>query len=95
MYAAFDAALSGMCCLLFRVLCFVTKSFVYNISMDKGLCAGGVFVPLACLDVGCVRMSVCIYADVLKIAALKGSYDGLFRIFFGDWCSMYVLMSLP
>ena len=42
---------------------------------------GGCFVPLACLDVGCVRMSVCIDAGVLKMAALEGSYDGLFIIF--------------
>jgi hypothetical protein len=73
---------------------FLQKSFVYSISMDKDLCVAGVFVPLACLDMGCVRMSVCIDADVLKMAALKGSYDGLFMIF-GDWCRMYVLMSLP
>ena len=48
--------------------------------MDKSLCVGGVFVPLACQDMGCVRMSVYIDADVLKMAALKGSYDGLFRV---------------
>ena len=49
--------------------------------MYKGLCVGGV-VPLVRLDVGCVLVSVYIDADDLEIAALMGSYDGFFRIFF-------------
>ena len=37
-------------------------------------------MPRVYMDVGYVRMSVCVNAGVLKMAALRGSYDGLFMI---------------
>ena len=62
-----------------RVLWFVTKSFVYNVSKDKGLSVGGLFVPRVCQDVGYVQMGVCLSVGVLKMVDLRGSYGGLFR----------------
>ena len=58
---------------------FITKSFVYNASKDKGMGMGGLFVPLVCQDVEYVRMSVCLSVGVLKVVDLRGSYGGLFR----------------
>ena len=37
-------------------------------------------MPLVWLDVECVRLSVCIDAGVLKMAAHMGSYGGMFRV---------------
>ena len=80
MYAEPAAAMSGLCSLLVKVLCFVTKSLICIVSKDRGLCGRGLFVPLVWLGVECVRLSVCSGADVLDIVAHRGSYDRLFMI---------------
>ena len=80
MYVEPDAAMSGSCCVLVKVLCFVTRSFICIVSKDRGMCGRGLFVPLVWMGVGCVRLSVCNDVDVLEMVAHRGSYDGLFMI---------------
>ena len=69
-----------VCCSKF---CDLLQRVLYTVYLWIKACVwGGVFVPLACIDVGCVRMSVCIDAYFLKMAAaLKGSHDGLFMAY--------------
>ena len=79
MDVARDAVMSGLCCMGVKCLYFVTRIFVYYVSKCVGMRGRGLFVLVVWLNAGCVRLSVCIDAGVLKMAAHRGSYAGLRR----------------